>query len=129
MMRLLLDTHTFLWFVTNDPLLSNPASALIADPTNGILISPASYWEVAIKVSIGKYPMAVSLAQFFTEAIDGNDFTILHLDVKHAEILAGLPMHHKDPFDRMLISQAIGEAIPIVSVDAKFDLYGVARIW
>ena len=128
-MRLLLDTHTFLWFVTNDPLLSATAQALIADPTNEIVVSPASYWEVAIKVSIGKYPLTVPFEQFFTEGIEGNGFSILPVEIRHAAMLASLPMHHKDPFDRMIISQAIVEQIPVVSVDVAFDPYGVTRLW
>jgi PIN domain nuclease of toxin-antitoxin system len=128
-MRLLLDTHAFLWFVTDDPLLSAAAHAHVADPMNEILISPASYWEVAIKVSIGKYPMNVPLDRFFTEGIDGNDFSILPVEIRHATVLSALPMHHKDPFDRMIIAQAMVERIPIVSIDAALDAYGIIRIW
>ena len=128
-MRLLLDSHAFLWFVTNDPLLIPTAQALIADPTKEIFVSPATYWEVAIKVSIGKYPLAVPFEQFFTQGIDGNDFSILPFEIRHAAIMASLQMHHKDPFDRMIISQAIVEQISVVSVDPAFDSYGIARLW
>lgn len=128
-MKLILDTHTFLWFVTNDPLLSATAKALIADPTNEIVISPASYWEIAIKVSIGKYPLAVPFEQFFTEGVEGNDFSILPIEIRHAAVLASLPMHHKDPFDRMIISQAMAEQMDVVSIDVAFDPYGVTRLW
>ena len=128
-MRLLLDTHAFLWFITNDALVSATALALIADPTNEIAISPASLWEVAIKVSLGKYPLTTPFVQFFTEGIEGNDFSILPVEVRHAAVLASLPMHRKDPFDRMIISQAIAEQIPVVSVDEAFDSYGVSRLW
>jgi PIN domain nuclease of toxin-antitoxin system len=128
-MKLLIDTHTFLWFVTNDPLLSAMALALMTDPTNDIVISPASFWEVAIKVSIGKYPMTVPFDRFFTEGIEGNDFSILPIEIRYATVLSTLPMHHKDPFDRMIIAQAIVEQIPIVSIDVALDAYGIARIW
>ncbi|MHB8971231.1 MAG: type II toxin-antitoxin system VapC family toxin [Pirellulaceae bacterium] len=128
-MKLLLDTHSFLWFVTDDPQLSANAQSLIADPGNEIVVSPASYWEVAIKVSIGKYPLNLPFGQFFTQGIEGNDFSTLPVELRHAEVLASLPMHHKDPFDRMIISQAIAEQIPVVSVDARFDSYGVTRLW
>lgn len=128
-MRLLLDTHTFLWFVTNDALLSATALELIANPTNEIDVSPASYWEVAIKTSLGKYPLTTPFEQFFREGIEGNDFRVLPIEVRHAATLASLPMHHKDPFDRMIISQAIVEQIPVVSADGAFDSYGVARLW
>ena len=128
-MRLLLDTHAFLWFIINDRSLTATARALIADPTNEIVVSPASYWEVAIKVRIGKYPLNVPFEQFFAEGIEGNDFSILPVEIRHASVLASLPMHHKDPFDRMIISQAMAEQIPVISADVAFDPYGVNRLW
>ena len=128
-MRLLLDTHAFLWFVINDPSLTATARALIADPTNEIFVSPASYWEVAINVSVGKYPLNVPFEKFFAEGVDGNDFLILPIEIRHAAVLASLPMHHKDPFDRMIVSQAMAEEMPVVSADQAFDLYGVTRLW
>ena len=128
-MRLLVDTHAFLWFVTNDKQLSAAALALIADPTNEINISPASYWEIAIKVSLNKYSLAGPFEQFFKQGIEGNGFSVLPIEVRHAAVLASLPMHHKDPFDRMIVSQAIAEQISVVSADAAINLYGVPRLW
>src|SRR5262245_12006542 len=130
-MRLLLDTHAFLWFITNDPQLSPVARALIADPTNEILVSPASYWEVAIKVSIGKYPLTVPYETFITNGIDGNGFKILPIDPKHTGRVAALPFppNHKDPFDRLIVAQAIVEGVPIVSADAALDPYPITRLW
>lgn len=128
-MKLLLDTHSFLWFVTDDSQLSATARALIVDPTNDVFVSPASYWEVAIKVSLGKYPLTVPFEQFFTEGIDGNDFSVLPIEVRHAAVLSSLPMHHKDPFDRMIIAQALTEQIGVVGIDAAFDAYHVTRFW
>ena len=128
-MRLLLDTHAFLWFFTNDPQLSATARAIIADPSNEVLVSPASYWEVAIKVSIGKYPMTVPFEQFWTVGIDGNGFAILPVTIAHAAVLSSLPMHHKDPFDRMIVAQALSETIPVVSIDVALDPYGITRLW
>ncbi len=128
-MRLLLDTHAFLWFVTNDPQLSETALEVIAEPTNSILLSPASYWEIAIKVSLGKYPLTVPFETFFQEGIEGSDVMIVPIEVRHAAVLSALPMHHKDPFDRMIVSQAIAERIPIVSVDSVLDAYGIQRLW
>jgi len=127
--RLLLDTHTFLWFVTNDPQLSENALDAVAEPTNEVLLSPASYWEIAIKVSLGKYPLTVPFETFFQEGIEGSEMAILPIEVRHAAVLSSLPMHHKDPFDRMMISQAIVEQIPIVSADSALDAYGVQRWW
>ena len=123
------DNHTFLWFVTDDPSLSQTAQSLIGDVTNEIVVSPATYWEVAIKVSVGKYPLQVPFEQFFAEGIAGNDFSILPIEIRHAKILASLPMHHKDPFDRMIVAQAIAEQVPVVSMDSAFDSYGVTRLW
>ena len=128
-MRLLLDTLAFLWFITDDRLLSAKAKSLIVDSTNEINVSPATYWEVAIKVSIGKYPLHVPFEQFFTEGIEGNSLTILPMEIRHAHELAALPFHHRDPFDRMIIAQAIVERIPVVSVDPAFDSYSVTRLW
>ena len=128
-MRLLLDTHSFLWFVTNDPQLSGNALALVAEPTNEILLSPASYWEIAIKISLGKYPLTAPFETFFQEGIEGSGMAILPIDVRHAAVLSSLPMHHKDPFDRMIIAQAIAEQIAIVSADSAFDAYEAQRLW
>jgi PIN domain nuclease of toxin-antitoxin system len=127
--KLLLDTHAFLWFVTNDPRLSETALDSIAEPTNDILLSPASYWEIAIKVSLGKYPLAVPFEVFFREGTESGDMAILPIDLPHAAVLASLPLHHKDPFDRMLVSQAIAEQVPIVSTDSALDAYGIQRVW
>ena len=128
-MKLLLDTHSFLWFVTSDARLSATALSLIADANNDVLLSPASYWEVAIKVSLGKYPLTVPFETFFTTALTRNAIQILAVEVRHAAVLSALPMHHKDPFDRMIAAQALSESIPVVSVDAALDPYGITRLW
>ncbi|HUY36843.1 MAG TPA: type II toxin-antitoxin system VapC family toxin [Pirellulales bacterium] len=128
-MKLLLDTHAFLWFVTSDSQLSATALALIADVDNELFLSPASYWEVAIKVSIGKYPLTVPFETFFTTALAANGIQILAVEIRHAAVLSALPMHHKDPFDRMIAAQALSESIPVVSADAALDSYGITRLW
>ncbi len=128
-MRLLLDTHTFLWFTLDDPLLTTNALKLIVDPNNEILISPISYWEIAIKISIGKYSLSEPVAQFFEREIAGNQFDILPIQPQHVGPLASLPFHHRDPFDRLLIAQAIVEQIPVISADLAFDAYPVQRLW
>lgn len=106
-MRLLLDTHAFLCFITDDAQLSATARTLISDPANEIVVSPASYWEIAIKVCLGKYPLSVPFDRFFSAGIEGNDFSILPVEIRHAAVLSALPRHHKDPFDRMIVSQAL----------------------
>ena len=128
-MRLLLDTHTFLWFILDDPHLSTTAREMISDPTNDIEVSPATYWEIAIKISLGKYALPESYDVFIEREIQDNDFRILPIEPKHAAALTTLPFHHRDPFDRLLIAQAIVEAMPIVSIDAAFNAYPVTRLW
>lgn len=128
-MRLLLDTHTLLWFALNDPQLSATAQSLIVDPANVKLVSPASYWEIAIKISTGKYTLAQPYEDFMHNAIDMNGFQHLPIEPRHTAILTTLPYHHRDPFDRLLVAQAMVEAIPMVSADPILSLYGISRLW
>lgn len=128
-MTVLLDTHAFLWFVLGDSRLSATAKKEIEDPQNDKLISPAAYWEIAIKISIGKYTLPQPYEQFLQKAIDDNGFVILPIEPKHTAELINLPFHHRDPFDRLMIAQAIVEQISVVSNDAAFDPYPVTRIW
>ena len=113
------------------PKLSATAQRLIADPQNEVMISPASYWEIAIKVSMTKYPLTVPFATFIEEGIAKSGFEILLVEVRHTEVLANLPFppHHKDPFDRLIVAQAIAEGISLVSVDPKLDAYPIQRLW
>jgi PIN domain nuclease of toxin-antitoxin system len=127
--RLLLDTQAFLWFVLNDLRLSATARALLTDPNNELLISPASYWEIAIKVSIGKYQVPWPFQDFIDDQIAQNQLTILPITTAHAAAVIPLPFHHRDPFDRLIVAQALVEGIPLVSADPIFDAYGVARLW
>jgi PIN domain nuclease of toxin-antitoxin system len=126
--RLLLDTHTLLWFLLEDSHLSTTANALIIDPTNDIEVSPATYWEIAIKVSLGKYALPEPYDIFMEREIATNDFCILPIEPKHTAVLTTLPFHHRDPFDRLLIAPAMVETIPILSVDTAFDAYPVTRL-
>jgi PIN domain nuclease of toxin-antitoxin system len=128
-MRFLLDTHAFLWFVLNDSQLSQKALQLIVEPTHDVLISPASYWELAIKVGLGKYQIPGSFQVWMEQQIVSNTFQILPITVAHAAMVATLPFHHRDPFDRLLISQSLTEQIKIISADRVFDSYFVLREW
>jgi PIN domain nuclease of toxin-antitoxin system len=128
-MRLLLDTHAFLWFVLGDAQLSSTARSYLLDSAHAKLISPASYWEIAIKVSIGKYTLNVPYELFTQRGIEGNGFEILPIELKHTVALTTLPFHHRDPFDRLLIAQAMAEHIPIISNDPAFDTYPITRLW
>jgi PIN domain nuclease of toxin-antitoxin system len=127
--RILLDTHTLLWFYLGDPQLSSTARAAIHDPGNDKLVSPASYWELAIKVSLGKYVLAESYDEFIQHAIFDNGFTILPIEPQHTAALIALPHHHKDPFDRLMVAQVLVETIPFVSMDAVLDVYSITRVW
>lgn len=128
-MRLLLDTQAFLWFLLDDPQLSATARKLIIDPLNDIEISPATYWEIAIKISISKYSLPEPFEQFMEREIVSNQFRILHIEPRHTTPLTTLPFHHRDPFDRLLIAQAMVEQIPIVSSDSAMDAYPITRLW
>lgn len=127
-MNLLLDTHTFLWFVNDDPRLSTAAAALL-ESDNTVLLSIASLWEIAIKVSIGKLSLSQPFAQFISEQLALNDITVLPIRVVDCHQLIRLPFYHRDPFDRIIIAQAQVEGIPVVSVDTAFDAYDVKRYW
>jgi PIN domain nuclease of toxin-antitoxin system len=128
-MRFLLDTHTFLWFALNDPKLSHEALTLIVEPAHDILISPASYWEIAIKISIGKYQIPGSFQAWTEHQLAVNSFEVLPITIAHAAKVITLPFHHRDPFDRLLAAQALAEDIPIISNDAILDEYAVQRRW
>lgn len=128
-MKYLVDTHTLLWYTLNDSQLSNTAQQLIINGNNEILISPASYWEIAIKISIGKLILHRPYQEFIDVCLNQYDFHILPITPQHTETVIKLPFHHKDPFDRLLIAQAIVEKIPIVSVDTILDKYAIQRIW
>lgn len=128
-MRHLLDSHTLLWYTLGDSRISGMASASIVDPANQLLISPASYWEIAIKISIGKLTLHQPYEDFIDACLNKYGFTILPIDPKHTDRLIGLPFHHKDPFDRLLVVQAMVESIPIISNDTALDAYGITRLW
>lgn len=128
-MNLLLDTHALLWFALGDQQLSLAARQLIEDATNSKFVSPATYWEIAIKISIGKYALNEPYETFFDRAIRQNGFQILPIEPRHTVALTTLPYHHRDPFDRLMIAQAIIERLALVSADAIFDAYPIQRLW
>ena len=128
-MTFLLDTHTILWFWWADPRLSATATDAICDPLNRKLVSPASAWEVAIKLGQKKLDIGGRYRGFFPEHMQRNHFEWLPIIDDHLAVLVDLPFHHKDPFDRLLVSQALAEGIPLVSCDAAHDSYGIQRLW
>lgn len=111
--------------VINDPSLSRAADAVITDPSNDVFVSPATYWEIAIKVRKKKLDLFAPYDDFMQRGIQGNDFEILPIETKHTSLLTTMPFHHNDPFDRLLAAQVLVEQMPIVSVDSAFDAYGV----
>jgi PIN domain nuclease of toxin-antitoxin system len=125
----LLDTHTFLWYSAADPQLSSTARDVLLDPAEAKLLSMASVWEMAVKTSIGKLPMAIPFPQMIAAGLTNAQCSLLFIELAHLAQVATLPLHHRDPFDRLLIAQAIVEGLPIVSRDSTFDAYGVKRLW
>ena len=128
-MRLLLDTHTLLWFVLGDASLSATARQLIEDADNSKFVSPASYWELAIKISIGKYALHEPYETFTDRAIRQNGFQILPIEPRHTAALTNLPFHHRDPFDRLMVVQAMVDGLILVSADSVLDAYPIQRLW
>jgi PIN domain nuclease of toxin-antitoxin system len=128
-MHLLLDTHTLLWWLTENPSLPRSARKLIAQKNNDVLVSAASAWEIATKVRLGKLPIAIDLAHDFSGYLERERFETLAVSAEHGIRAGLLPGPHKDPFDRMLIAQALAENLVIVSNDVVFDGYGVKRAW
>ncbi|MGD0990670.1 MAG: type II toxin-antitoxin system VapC family toxin [Candidatus Sulfotelmatobacter sp.] len=128
-MRCLLDTHTLIWWMSSDSHLSTTASATIKDRNNVSMVSAVSAWEIATKVRLGRLPAAAGLIQDFVDDLARERIEILSVTAEHAIRAGLLPGPHKDPFDRMLIAQALAENVPIVSNDRALDGYGVRRLW
>jgi PIN domain nuclease of toxin-antitoxin system len=128
-MNYLLDTHTFLWFINDDDALSVTAKDLIEDADNEIYLSIASVWEMAIKVSLDRLDLPTPFADFVDEQLLENSFTLLPINMTHAGIIASLPFHHRDPFDRLIIAQSQVEDFPVIGKDEIFEDYGIKRHW
>ncbi|MEL4895044.1 type II toxin-antitoxin system VapC family toxin [Crocosphaera sp. Alani8] len=128
-MKLLLDTHSFLWFIDGSSKLSQNARTLIENQTNERFLSIASLWEITIKVSIGKLKLQLSISDLVREQMYDNDISLLAITPQHLDILEQLDFNHKDPFDRLLIAQAIAENLTILSLDSMFDNYPITRLW
>lgn len=120
-MSFLLDTHILLWFLENDSKLSDRLREVITNPENLIFVSAISAWEISIKQSLGKLIAPANLE----EALRFSRFEVLSMTLAHGIKVADLPLHHKDPFDRMLIAQALVEGLTIITVDQKFKFYDV----
>jgi PIN domain nuclease of toxin-antitoxin system len=128
MLKVLIDTHVFLWYVTNNKQLRDNHKIMINERENLVYLSQASIWEMAIKYSLGKLTFDSPFREFIESQIQINDFQILSLNLLHFERVAQLPFQHRDPFDRMIIAQAITENVPVISYDQVFDSYVVKRL-
>ena len=128
-MKLLLDTHAFIWMLEAPEKLSERVIQAHNDSTNTLYLSVVSLWEIQIKLAIGKLEMDVSLAQIVREQLQGHRFQLLDIRAEHVLALEELPRHHGDPFDRLLIAQARVEGLPLVSIDNVFEQYPVELFW
>jgi PIN domain nuclease of toxin-antitoxin system len=127
--KLLLDTHAFLWWVEGTPALGRRARAAVSNPDNEVFFSIASCWELAIKLSLGKLRLTQRLERFIPEQLTRNGFVLLGVELRHVLRVADLPFHHRDPFDRVLVAQALQDQLAIVSADRVFRKYGVTVVW
>jgi PIN domain nuclease of toxin-antitoxin system len=127
--RLLLDTHAFLWWVEGTPALGRRARAAVANPDNEVCFSIVSCWELATKLSLGKLRLTQRLDRFIPEQLTLNGFSLFAVELRHVVGVADLPFHHRDPFDRLLVAQALQGPLAIVSTDRVFRRYGVTVIW
>jgi PIN domain nuclease of toxin-antitoxin system len=126
-MKQLLDTHSFIWFVTGNSRITNKVRSQIENNEN--LLSIASVWEIAIKFSIGKLNLGISIQELVDEQIINNGIELLSITTEHLAVVSNLTLHHRDPFDRLIIAQSMVEQIPIVGLDKIFDSYSVRRLW
>ena len=127
-MKLLLDTHTFIWFINGDERLSTKAKKEILKSSNSKFISMASIWEMAIKTSLGKLRINYPFEEVFNQ-IEENGFESLSIIFDHTLLVSQLEFHHRDPFDRLIIAQAISENMKIISNDRNFQNYQVKMVW
>lgn len=127
-MKLLLDTHAFLWFIDDSDELSSRGKSLL-EAENELFLSVASLWEIAIKLRLGKLSVSMPTEALMTEQLSANDIALLPIAVPHLLQVATLDLHHRDPFDRLIIAQAMAERMPIVSADPAFDSYPIERLW
>jgi len=127
-MKLLLDTHAFLWFIDDNPALSVRGKTLL-EAENELFLSVASLWEIAIKLRLGKLSIAIPAESLMTEHLTGNNIELVPISVPHLIEVSTLALHHRDPFDRLIVAQAIVEQMPVVSADPAFDSYPIERLW
>jgi PIN domain nuclease of toxin-antitoxin system len=128
-MRALLDTHVFLWWISDDARLSERCRAIISNGSNEILFSAVSAWEIVVKAGIGRLAVPDNLENYIPEQVSRNRFEVLPISITHALRVSRLPNHHKDPFDRMLVAQAQVEKVTILTGDAQIARYPIRVAW
>lgn len=128
-MRLLLDTHTFLWWCANSQRLSQRAKAAISDAANDVFVSAVNGWEIAIKARLGRLPLPDAPTAFMAAMLERHAFAVLPITMVHAVAESELPAHHGDPFDRLLVSQAKLEGMQLVTDDTQIQRYDVSTLW
>ena len=128
-MKVLFDTHAFFWIISNDPRLSSSARDVFVRSENEIVLSVASIWEILLKAATGKFPFPRPAGSFLRAELKKTSVAVLPITLQHVLRLEQLPLHHRDPFDRIILAQAMEEQIPVVSADSKFQLYPVNVLW
>ena len=128
-MRVLIDTHVFIWWTSDVKKLSSLVHNLLLDPSTEAVLSMVNIWGMQIKSSLGKLQFKTALSKLVDDEINRNRIELLPLSLSHIYALSNLPNHHRDPFDCILIAQSIDEDLQILSIDEKFDAYGVKRLW
>ena len=128
-MRILLDTHTIIWLMNDDPRLGSAARAAIASPANPVFASAASVWEAATKFRLGKFPQAALLVDNPRRILEAMEIDSISISLDHARLAGSFAQAHKDPFDRILAAQALLESLTLASIDPVFDSFSVTRLW
>ena len=128
-MRLLIDSHALIWYVDQHHQLSSASHAAMSDSSNELLLSAGSIWEIAIKIALGKLVLTQPYLAWMSQALSDLGITVLPITVEYADTQASLPRHHNDPFDRLMVAQALVERLSIVSADTRMDAYGITRVW
>ena len=128
-MKLLLDTHAFLWFIEGNLNLSDVVKNAIEDQNNQKFLSVASLWEMSIKISIGKLELGMTFTELINREVYENTIELLEIKPEHLDELTKLPFNHKDPFDRLIIAQGLAEKIPVVTKDSAFRSYPITLLW
>lgn len=127
--RFLLDTHAFLWAITDAPGMSETGRSVFLENDNQLLLSTASVWEMSIKAGLGKLELTLPLKDLVTRQMADQGILLLPIELEHTFAVQHLPFHHRDPFDRLLVAQALCEGLTLLSADSVLDRYGVSRLW